>query len=154
CKKYGLVKGEIGRYKGFVPEIHLRAIEEFKSKFKMPQYAEFTIKGVFARIISMEHFQEERMGVYVVLTYEGRPAFQQDIENYDGIHWYGNNPVPGPYKGAFGRLTVIGLQVCAPVADMDITGMEIDGYTLKRHIPDPIILQPIEGGYLIITAWG
>lgn len=39
---------------------------------------------------------------------------------------------------------------------MDITGLELkEGYKLtKKHIPDPVVLQPIKNGYLIITAWG
>ena len=32
-----------------------------------------------------------------------------------------------------------------------------DGYKLKqvyKDIPDPVVLQPVKGGYLILTAWG
>lgn len=48
------------------------------------------------------------------------------------------------------------LQICAPVKDMDLTGLElVEGYKLqKQHIPDPVVLQPVKGGYLILTAWG
>lgn len=37
CTKYNLVCGEIFRYKGFVPEINLTAIENFKIKMKMQE---------------------------------------------------------------------------------------------------------------------
>jgi hypothetical protein len=39
---------------------------------------------------------------------------------------------------------------------MDITGLELkEGYKLeKKHIPDPVVLQPVKNGYLILTAWG
>jgi len=48
------------------------------------------------------------------------------------------------------------LQICAPIKDMDTSGLEIiDGYKLiKKYIPDPVVLQPVRGGYLILTAWG
>ena len=39
---------------------------------------------------------------------------------------------------------------------MDISGLELkEGYKLeKKFIPDPVVLQPVKGGYLILTAWG
>lgn len=39
---------------------------------------------------------------------------------------------------------------------MDIKGLELtEGYKLeKKFIPDPVVLQPVKGGYLILTAWG
>ena len=48
----------------------------------------------------------------------------------------------------------LGLQICAPIADMDTSGMRLaDGYKLEI-IPDPVVLQPVKAGYLIVTAWG
>ena len=50
------------------------------------------------------------------------------------------------------------LEICAPQKDMDMKGATLyDGYKInpkKSIIPDPIVLQPVEYGYLIITAWG
>jgi hypothetical protein len=47
------------------------------------------------------------------------------------------------------------LEICAPVKDMDTSGLRIeDGYRLVKHVPDPVVLQPVNGGYLILTAWG
>lgn len=47
------------------------------------------------------------------------------------------------------------LMICAPIKDMDVRGMEIeDGYKLKAHIPDPVVLTPCHMGYFIVTAWG
>ena len=47
--------------------------------------------------------------------------------------------------------------ICAPVKDMDMTGMEItEGYKMRKkiEIPDPVVLKEVIGGYLIVTAWG
>jgi len=49
-----------------------------------------------------------------------------------------------------GKLT---LKICAPLKDMDTTGKELRDYKLVNH-PDPVVLQPVKGGYLIVTAWG
>ena len=39
---------------------------------------------------------------------------------------------------------------------LEISGLKlVEGYKLeKKHIPDPVVLQPVKGGYLILTAWG
>jgi hypothetical protein len=29
-----------------------------------------------------------------------------------------------------------------------------DGYRLEYNLPDPIVLQPVNGGYLIVSKWG
>ncbi len=45
-------------------------------------------------------------------------------------------------------------KICAPLKDMDTRDMYItDGYKLE-HVPDPIVLQPVNHGYLICSAWG
>lgn len=46
------------------------------------------------------------------------------------------------------------LKICAPLKDMNIPkGKEVKGYKVQ-NIPDPVVLQPIRGGYLIVCAWG
>lgn len=47
-----------------------------------------------------------------------------------------------------------GFQICAPLKDMEITTrQQVVGYKIQ-DIPDPVVLQPVEGGYLIVCAWG
>lgn len=46
------------------------------------------------------------------------------------------------------------IKICAPIKDMEIPkGKEVRGYKIQ-DIPDPVVLQPVKGGYLIICAWG
>ena len=52
------------------------------------------------------------------------------------------------------EMRVEGLKICASLKDMDVTGMRLSGYNLIKHIPDPVVLQPCKGGYLIVCAWG
>lgn len=44
------------------------------------------------------------------------------------------------------------LQIIAPESKLDTTGMTKVGHTFVKD--DPIVLQPVHGGYLIVTSWG
>lgn len=43
--------------------------------------------------------------------------------------------------------------ICAPVKDIDTEGLTQVGHTLV-NVDDPIVLHPVEGGFLIVAAWG
>lgn len=42
--------------------------------------------------------------------------------------------------------------ICAPAKDFNQKGMKVSG--VKLEIEDPIVLQPVKHGYLIVTKWG
>ena len=48
------------------------------------------------------------------------------------------------------------LLIAAPKKDFNITDtQEIKKFKLfDKPVPDPVILAPVIGGYLIVTAWG
>lgn len=127
CYNYNLVCGDVSRFKGFVPEKNLKDIEKFKIKDK----------DSLKRICSIS-------------THTGRTMEIGDIVDDGGLN---NRRYSSIYK--LGEITE-SLKICAPVKDMDITGLELtEGYKLtKKHIPDPVVLQPVKNGYLILTAWG
>ena len=52
----------------------------------------------------------------------------------------------------FAPNTYAELQICAPQKDFDTTGKVVRNR--KLMIEDPIVLQPVKYGYLILTAWG
>ncbi len=59
--------------------------------------------------------------------------------------------LPSIYKKVVKSL---GLKICAPQKDMIIHSYQtVSNYEIKE-IPDPIVLQPVKGGYLIVCAWG
>jgi hypothetical protein len=160
CKKYNLVCGDVGLYKGFVPGKNLEDIRKFKERHTFPSIAilrsydndsEFYVNmDEYAKHDNVESFSNY-ISYYHIRT--NRHSFQQDSSRFDGIHFYGSAVcTDGEVRG--GRLTVQTLKICAPIKDMDTTGMSLKGYKLEKHIPDPVVLQPVEGGYLIITAWG
>lgn len=43
------------------------------------------------------------------------------------------------------------MEICAPVKDMETKGTRRKGH---RIYDDPVVLQPVNGGYLVVTAWG
>ena len=50
------------------------------------------------------------------------------------------------------------LLICAPPKDMDLKGLHKIGAIFTSlvtvTVPDPVVLHPCKGGYLIIAAWG
>jgi hypothetical protein len=140
CYKYNLVCGDVDRFKGFVPEKNLREIERFELKKNDYSYMfSYTKKESY----SDEFMNETQAKAFV----ERRGWTWSDLMRVE--------------KSAMDRFSTVmkvkqKLQICAPVKDMDISGLElIEGYKLeKKHIPDPVVLQPVNGGYIILAAWG
>lgn len=135
CYKYNLVCGDVERFKGFVPEKNLQEIERFKLKkadksYKLKYGSSIYSKKDWDAKFSLENRKPGGISLGGMLKYDD--VEETDIED------------------------ILTLQICAPVKDMDISGLElIEGYKLEKiHIPDPVVLQPVVGGYLILTAWG
>lgn len=139
CHKYNLVCGDVSRFTGFVPEKNLREIEKFKLKSNDIIYS--------TRAYWRGHWNsktEDEINTY--LSWRENDARTGENPN---AHW---NSSDFKYEIANANK----LQICAPVKDMNISGLELkNGYKLeKKHTPDPVVLQPVKGGYLILTAWG
>jgi len=148
CEKWNLVCGGINLFKGFVPETNLRMIEQFNLK---PKEKNTTLYRVDGTKLSgyIDESQIARESIRGFLDRNNRAYVEYSTGEI--------NIVGGNEK--WGRLAQVWkedftLKICAPLADMDTTGMRLDGYKLEKHIPDPVVLQPVRGGYLIVTAWG
>ena len=160
CYKYNLVCGDVGRYKGFVPEKNLREIEKFKIKNNDAIIAEVVaiffdstrkpLGGMSKDELTRDAWGIERGGSATFgrggIVRDHFSKRIQDFFNDDSIQYLRVKGFVGGDK----------LQICAPVKDMDIKGLELaDGYKLQKiHVPDPVVLQPVKGGYLILTVWG
>lgn len=169
CHKYNLVCGDVNRYTGFLPEKNLAEIERFK--LNKEESATMLVEafdgrksiGIFEgknlKIISTDS------GYYHIAPMLFKPnsfrehSFQQNVKtladegDFYGVD-YGNN-FGLLDKGHINIRVLNKLQICAPVKDMDINGLSLkDGYKLEKHIPDPVVLHRVKGGYLILTAWG
>ena len=152
CKKYNLVCGDVGLYKGFVPETNLKQIAKFSLKEEDKPEWYIINEGV------------EHLSSWTPVKLDSSD-FTPSYENYIssvGNHWTQHALVNDIYP-QFTRIACAKLpsnsalgsfKICAPIKDMDTAGMRLNGYKLEKHIPDPIVLQPVVGGYLIVTAWG
>lgn len=159
CFKYNLVCGEIGLFKGFVPEKKLVSIEKFnlkeEDKFDItkPIYFATSENGTddWKPInISEKDFLTDYVKVYINKSYHYVRHVCPTLNNGKGkvvSHLAQPELVNNKTK----------LQICAPIKDMEIEGMSVkEGYQLFKQInvPDPVVLQPVKGGYLIVCAWG
>lgn len=152
CKKYNLVYGEVSRYKGFVPKKNLEEISNFRLKEEDYKY-----------------FYEHRGWDEVIRRYTNKRAYDQQQEDYGIKHVWVSSAVDHSYREVKGRFYGNNLRpedrirvekesflICAPIKDMDISNMEVKDFQLvKKHIPDPVVLQPLKDDlFIIITAWG
>lgn len=161
CEKYGLVCGETNMYKGFVPESKLSLIEKFKLKKQDESQYWFEItesnNGDNVKL-PLSFISDKDLSERGINYFDGRNNL-----NYFYIKGvFGDSDLCKPevcelFNGLqFVKATMVdkSLRICAPLKDMEIPqGKEVKGYKIQ-DIPDPVVLQPVRGGYLIVCAWG
>lgn len=162
CKKWNLVCGPVDRYRGYVPEKNLAHMEGFSLKKKELDALNEPIYFVSVpnRFLSDGKWQRADINPSHVKSPDYLRNSWHFCEHMLGEH----NTYP-----RFTKITThfaspelvkqeIGIQICAPIKDMDTEGMGVkSGYKLFSthiHVPDPVVLHPVKGGYLILTAWG
>lgn len=130
CEKYGLVCGETSAYKGFVPESKLALIEGFKvDKRDIGTSKAYYDTDPFVYCI----FDEKKLSSWQ------RKQYEEGEEILFENHYYRKEKE---------------LKICAPLKDMEVKeNQQVVGYKIQ-NIPDPVVLQPVRGGYLIVCAWG
>ena len=147
CEKYGLVCGETSAYKGFVPESKLLLIENFKVK-KQDEICAFIVDGN-GRVLKGLH-----KDVFNTNWTSGNLSMKKDFfvtsdREFMISNSFTNFPV-------FSKVEFMPaeLKICAPLKDMEVKlNQRVVGYKIQ-NIPDPVVLQPVRGGYLIVCAWG
>ena len=160
CEKYGLVCGEVSAYKGFVPENKLSLIENFKIK---------NDNDFIGGVLTGSNVGYNKYDVYlgVVAKKEITGFWRESICQKNGSATFTpNNDTSehfskriNSYFNQFTHLTVSGqnsttLKICAPLKDMEVGDRQmVVGYKIQ-DIPDPVVLRPVMGGYLIVCAWG
>jgi len=138
CEKYGLVFGEAAYYKGDVPEKNLLEMEAFKLRNEEKERRTnvddyYTRQRFFAMAQSQSSFGA--LGETLTL--------RQDIRR---------QPTYPPPTEVTEYFVQPPFNICAPEKDFDTRFMvKKDGYKLEY---DPIVLQPVKGGYLCVTKWG
>lgn len=129
CKKYGLVFGPANKYIGDIPEKNIREIESF-------------------RLLEEDYIVKDETFTFTTyvgsIFHSGRWADTDPRPNIDFGVTYEKSPEK--IKPDF--------KIVAPKKDFDTSNMTLKGYVLEENLPDPIVLQPVKGGYLIVSKWG
>lgn len=139
CQKYGLLFGKIQYYISDVPEKNISEMEGFSLM------EEDMIKH------NCWYYKYIGSGYY-------RHSTKDDCDGYGYIK-RGNTFLrqllvnqPEDTKVFYEKPQ---FKICASVKDFDTQNMRIEnGYRLEQNLPDPIVLQPVNGGYLVVTKWG
>lgn len=133
CNKYNLVLGTVGLYTGTVPHKNLMDIAAF-DKDKVDK------KDRSYGVLGTNHEMD-----YDTYT---RYSTSQRSRSYAGFGLDDLRPMRLNENNQF--------MICAPVTDMDTRNVHLEGTVLVENVvyPDPIVLFPVQKGYLIITAWG
>lgn len=162
CKKWGLVLGDAHLFIGEIPERNLQEIEKFNLKKEDWVFGEGSVRS---RIDDFEVRMEPRM------SWDGR-VFEQEV-TVRGVRSFAQlrelerevwGMMAGEPRGlrddwspgSRREVSKPAFKIVAPEKDFETTGYMIQDNELVEQPPvyDPIVLQPVKGGYLIITAWG
>lgn len=163
CEKYGLIFGDTSMYKGFVPESKLKLIENFKLKGqdKIKLYLEITEYHNGDNVeLPLSHLTDKDLTDFGIGYLSKRTDYCYitggDRESLQGTKLFNDKIYDLFSHLKFVKATVVDqkLKIVAPQKDMEIPqGKQVVGYKIK-DIPDPVVLQPVKGGYLIVCAWG
>jgi len=94
----------------------------------------------------------------IVLFKVKRGDIREPIEVYEGLFFppraFGSLVLSATERDKFDEEMIKGqnLLIVAPSHKLDLRGKEIKGHIVK--IKDPIVLQPVKKGYLIVSSWG
>lgn len=142
CKKYGLLCGEAEYYTGDVPDKNVKEISSFKLRDdECIKHRCHWYKPDMDNMRGYRYFSQ-------CLKEEGQFGWLESIRFGYKLNRISDETQDFHYeKPPF--------KICASVKDFDMDNMRItDGYKLDKNIPDPIVLQPVNGGYLIVSKWG
>lgn len=131
CEKYGLVFADAQYYKGDVPEKNLIEMEKFVLRKEDMVKDFFSDLSLAMRSLTFG-FDRNRGIIVNQMNEPSYPSFVSEEER--------------SLKPSF--------KICAPEKDFDTSRLSKKGHKLELNIPDPIVLQPVQGGYLIVTKWG
>ncbi len=150
-KKYGLALGSVSSYIGEVPEDRLDSMLKFQPSFLYS-------RGYNYIIHDLEYGMEElantnagygNIGDYLESTYlkitsgKGHLGPEKDLAKYSKMDM-AKRPI-GVENEVF--------LILAPPSKFKDGDKNDNGTYGKAPIKDPIVLAPVEGGYIIVTAW-
>lgn len=161
CKKYNLVCAPVNAYSGFVPETKLKQIENFQIKKQDEKILNVKISCAWNTGVPYGDFLIRTRGGSHIHNELGMDLIPV---NHPALYWMSGTLFSVNVNDNTGYVTqykVYGTQqmlICAPKKDMNLKGLEKVGAIFTSFVtvdvPDPVVLQPCNGGYLIVAAWG
>ncbi len=155
--KYNLVVGDVSAYTGFVPDKNLREIEAFGKRVStkdMPHGHVKILKWSHESVDTRDKKRIAEMWPGLLIPDNAEQLNFRYSRNEGSINMNGNNV----YFESCQMIPGTSQLIVAPMADMKMDGLSfIKGHWVKattKHFPDPVVLQPVKGGFLIVTAWG
>jgi len=130
CEKYGLFSAQVQYYKGDVPEKNIAEMEAFKLR-----------EDDMETRSNMDDYIDQRR-FYGMMNMSSLGGFRTERKFPDP---------PTDYKVMRIQPSFV---IAAPENDFDTRHLIKNGHKLELHIPDPIVMQPVKGGYLIVSKWG
>lgn len=159
CAKYKLVCAPLESYTGFVPEVKLSMVEKFflKTQDVRPRMMRITKSWSSGSMLNKSKHAEsvrKKLGEWI-------PVDHPDIYYNGGSPFSiksGSNYMGGGYIEQVEYKDELSMLICAPEKDMKLTGLTKIGSFFTRvtkvDVPDPVVLKPCKGGFLIVCAWG
>jgi hypothetical protein len=171
CSKYNLVRGPLNLFKGFVPDKNLRDIENFRFD-RNDSAVEYNYKVTEVNFSwALKEQDREIVRKYLktinsTIVSDVPPSkldraslraifLEEDIKKKTGIRIDLVNDCRLQVDGSDTRT------ICAPLKDMDMTGKILRGNKIQDAFStifsvkkDPIVIEKVKGGGLIVTAWG
>jgi hypothetical protein len=163
CNKYNLVAAPVSCYIGTVPEKNLKQIEEFSVNLKdVPTLV--TVSNVV--FYNSESDSEKKKYTEAVNN-----LFPKEVTGYSpyaGLESIVKDEVRKAFGLEMSLNTVQGsmtnkreMIMCAPPKEFNLEGLGVKNGVLTKPTKkatftceDPVVLQRVFGGYLIVTAWG
>lgn len=141
CKQYNLILGADQHYTGSIPTRSMREIVDFK----LNPVDEIYYEGKWRAIESMKldktkgviDWKEIDKESYMQKTDGGKNL----VQNNKRTHYISNRDY---------------VMVAAPQSMFEIEGMVIEKGQLKKvvEVDDPVCLQPVRFGYIVVAVWG
>lgn len=155
-EKYKLICAPVSNYTGFVPKEKLNQIHNFNLDKKDVGVNMVRITRAWGGNLNISSLEEKKGGD----TLHDNIGMDFIPINHKELHWHGSTLFSafGYYVEKYDLIDRTGLFICAPKKDININGLtKVDNIlqSIKSiTVPDPVVLQSVIVGYLIIAAWG
>jgi len=157
CKKYNLVFGNAEQYIGFVPAKNLSDIEVFKknSRVEDRHHISDVVFSYSSQSELHKKFEQKLKSMdYKISDSLLRTNHSGSLKDY--LSWSFIKEIV--HINSFKSVKISAFDIVAPKKDMiskeKHSKLKSLFATKFSVVPDPVVLYPVQMGYIIVTAWG